>query len=59
MKRTTSNRTQLAQDYKVHYNTFIKWLKKIPGLKLSTKQRIFTPKQMQIIYDELGEPGMK
>ena len=28
----------------------------IPELKLTPKQRIFTPKQLEIIFKELGEP---
>jgi len=56
MKAEAASKTQLAQLYKVHYNTFIKWLKLVPGLKLDKKQRIFTPKQVQQIFDHLGEP---
>lgn len=56
MKAQSSTKTQLAQQYKVHYNTFIKWLKLIPDLGLTDKQRILTPKQVQIIYNHLGEP---
>ncbi len=56
MKAQTATKTQLAQLYKVNYNTFIKWLKMIPDLGLTPKQRILTPKQVQIIYNHLGEP---
>ncbi|MEO6731920.1 MAG: DUF4248 domain-containing protein [Ferruginibacter sp.] len=56
MKAQTATKTQLAKHYKVHYNTFIKWLKMIPELELNPTQRILTPKQVQIIYNHLGEP---
>lgn len=56
MKANTATKTQLAAQYKVHYNTFLKWLKMIPELNLDSKQRILTPKQVQIIYNHLGEP---
>ncbi|MEJ7821513.1 MAG: DUF4248 domain-containing protein [Chitinophagaceae bacterium] len=56
MKAETSTKTQLAKQYKVHYSTFIKWLQLIPDLNLSTKQRSLTPKQVQLIYNHLGEP---
>jgi len=55
MKKTYS-KTELAHLYHVNYNTFMKWIKNIPELKLTTKQRIFTPKQIEIIFKELGEP---
>ena len=56
MKAETATKTQLAKQYKVHYTTFIKWLKMIPDLELDVKLRILTPKQVQIIYNHLGEP---
>ena len=56
MKAETATKTQLAKQYKVHYNTFIKWLKMIPDLELSSKQRLLTPKQVKIIYNHLGDP---
>jgi transposase len=49
-------KTQLAKQYHVSYNTFMKWIKNIPELNLSPKQRIFTPKQLEIVLRELGEP---
>lgn len=55
-KCKTSSKTQLAIAYGVHFNTISKWLKKIPDLELSTKQRILTPKQVELIYKHLGEP---
>ena len=51
-----STKKELAALYGVHYNTFIKWLKQIPELSLNSKRRILTPKQIEIIYEELGHP---
>ena len=50
------SKSQLAKLYNVSYNTIMKWLKAIPELNLTPKQRIFTPKQIEIIFNELGEP---
>jgi len=47
---------ELSKKYKVSYNTFIKWLSNIPELKLFPNQRTLTPKQIEIIYNGLGEP---
>lgn len=47
---------ELSKKYKVSYNTFIKWLKNIPELQLFPNQRTLTPKQIEIIYNALGEP---
>ena len=47
---------ELARLYGIHYNTFAKWIKAIPDLKLMPKQRLLTPKQVAIIVNELGEP---
>ena len=55
MKKTAS-KTELAKLYGVHITTLMNWIKKIPNLKLTPNQRIFTPRQVQIIYDHLGEP---
>lgn len=56
MKATTSTISKLAREYDVHLNTFKKWLKDYPELKLSKQKRVLTPKQVQDIYDRLGEP---
>lgn len=56
MKPEAATKSQLAKRYKVHYNTFIKWIKAIPDLKLNPGQRVLTPKQVGIIYSHLGEP---
>ena len=47
---------ELSKKYMVSYNTFIKWLKNVPELKLYANQRTLTPKQIEIIYNELGQP---
>lgn len=56
MKPEAATKSQLAKQYKVHYTTFIKWLKMIPELKLSKGQRILTPRQVQLVFEHLGEP---
>ena len=56
MKAVSATKGQLAKQYNVHYNTFIKWIKKIPELNLSSQQRVLTPKQVETIYKHLGEP---
>ncbi len=56
MKAETATKTELARRYKVNYSTFTKWLKRVPDLKMDSKNRLLTPKQVRIIYDHLGEP---
>lgn len=55
-KIKAATRTQLAKLYKVHYNTFIKWLKLIPDLDIKPNQRTLTPKQVEKIINHLGSP---
>ena len=52
----TASKSELARLYKVHLNTFSKWLKSVPGLDLKRYQRILTPKQVQLVFEHLGEP---
>jgi hypothetical protein len=47
---------ELSKKYLVSYNTFKKWINNIPELKLIHNQRVLTPKQIDIIYDNLGLP---
>ena len=54
--KKTATKTELAKKYGVHYNTFLNWLKRIPELKLNSKQRVLTPKQVELIFRHLGEP---
>ncbi len=56
MKPKASTKTELAKMYKVHYDTFAKWLKSVPELNLLPTQRVLTPKQVKKIFDHLGEP---
>jgi len=49
----------MAKKYGVAYNTFNKWINRIPDIGLTPKQRILTPKQIEIIYRELGCPSRK
>ena len=52
----TYTKGQMAKAYGINYRTFINWLKDIPELTLNPKQRILKPKQIEIIYHDLGEP---
>ena len=56
MKFKATSKTALARKYKVHYTTFKKWLELIPNLKISSKIRTLTPRQIELIYTHLGEP---
>lgn len=51
-----ATRSQLAKWYGVSPETFKKWLIKIPELVLDSNDRVFTPKQVGIIIEHLGEP---
>jgi len=46
----------LAIEYGVAYNTFNKWIKNISELRLDQNQRLLTPKQIELIFKELGDP---
>lgn len=48
---------QLSKKYLVSYNTFNRWLTQIPDLQLHYRQRMLTPKQLELIYKALGEPN--
>jgi hypothetical protein len=48
------NKTILAQKYGISLPTLNKWLADIPELKLRPYQRIFTPRQLDIIDKEIG-----
>ena len=56
MKAKVYSKTELARMYNVHYDTFKKWLKNVPELELEPAQRILTPKQVEKIFNHLGEP---
>ncbi|MBL0200992.1 MAG: DUF4248 domain-containing protein [Chitinophagaceae bacterium] len=55
MKKCATKK-ELAILYNIHPQTLTKWINNVPNLKLDPKQRIFTPKQLKIIYEHLGEP---
>jgi len=48
---------QLVQLYGVHADTFKKWLAKVPELNWQPGTRIFTPKEVAIILEHLGNPS--
>jgi abortive infection bacteriophage resistance protein len=48
---------ELSIKYGVSYNTFMKWLKNIPELNISKDRRLLTPKQIETIYEMLGQPS--
>lgn len=50
------NRKILASMYGVSVNTFKSWLLKISNLEIQRRQRLFTPKQVEIIFEALGTP---
>lgn len=50
------SKSELAEQYGVHVNTMMKWVKMIPELNLKPKQILLTPKQLEMIYNFLGEP---
>jgi hypothetical protein len=48
---------ELSIKYGVSYNTFMKWIKNIPELNISKDRRLLTPKQIDTIYEMLGQPS--
>ncbi len=56
MKAKSYSKTELARMYQVHYDTFKKWLVNVPELEIENGQRILTPKQVEKIFNHLGEP---
>lgn len=52
----TYTRKMLALLYEVSYNTFKRRLAEIDKLDISKHQRVLTPKQIEVIFDRLGEP---
>lgn len=52
----TKSVSELRGKYKVSPETWQIWINKIPGLNLTEGQRIYTPKQVELIILHLGEP---
>jgi DeoR/GlpR family transcriptional regulator of sugar metabolism len=52
------SKKELCQLYKVSTVTFRKWIQHlaIEG-KINVSKRIFTPKEVKIIFEEIGEPN--
>lgn len=48
--------TQLAQMYNVSLPTMYKWLKRAGILKNKRNGYLFTPKEINEIFEKLGEP---
>lgn len=57
MQAKTINLTLLAQAYGVNIATLKKWIQPFQEeIKYRNHQRIFTPKQVSIIFEKLGMP---
>lgn len=50
------SKSQLSKRYKVSLPTLNNWLKLIPDLQLVKNKRILTPKQVEKVFNHLGEP---
>jgi len=50
----SKSKKDLKTEYNVSYGTLKKWLDKIPGLINDKSKKIFTPKEVQLIYHHLG-----
>lgn len=53
---TMETKSSLASKFGISRATLAKRLKNIPGLKLKRNAKIITPKQLELIYNELGKP---
>lgn len=49
------NKSMLAEAYGVSVQTLNKWLQMVPDLEVRRGQRLFTPKQLEIISMHLGK----
>lgn len=54
--KTRHSLTSLAREYKVRYETFVKWIEPISHLlkRENPDRRILTPKEVEIIIDHIG-----
>ena len=50
------NSTDLAKFYGVSYPTIKKWLLSIPELSAKKSRRVFTPKELELIFRCFGQP---
>jgi transposase len=49
-------KSALAKKLGVSLPTLNDWIKDIPGLKISPKQRLLSPKQLETIIEHIGMP---
>jgi transposase len=49
------SKKEMTNMYGIHRFTFLKWIKKIPEIEINRK-RLFTPKEVEIIFNHLGPP---
>lgn len=56
IKATAMNKTTLAKLYNIHVDTFTKWLEPFAEQIGTVTGRIYTPKQVEKIFECLGEP---
>jgi hypothetical protein len=56
IKPKAMNKTTLARLYNVHIDTFTKWIEPFADKIGTVTGRIFTPKQVETIFECLGEP---
>ncbi len=57
MLMRTYNSSELARQFGVSYPTFKKWLSGISELGNTNGRRVFTPKELDIIFKVLGVPS--
>ena len=55
-KLTGINKKELAGKYNVSTRTLEKWLKPIEKKVGEYRGKVFTPVQIKVIYEHLGEP---
>ena len=58
MKVKAYSKKELAEIYGVTRPTFRRWIKSIPNLDVTKEQRILTPKQVALIFENLGMPRL-
>lgn len=55
-KYPSAYRIDLQRAYGVSYKTMLRWLRSVPNVKTRYVQE-FTPKQVKLIIEHLGEPN--